>query len=448
MADFQMPSLGADMRYGTLLEWHVKPGDPVRRGDIVALVDTEKAAIEVEIFEDGIIEELLVPEGTRVPVGTVLARVTGAAGRERPAALPEVVSVPPPTVEAVTAPAPPPPPAKVRQPSVVPLAGGIRPRASPAARRLAVERGIDLATIVGSGPGGAIQREDVARAPAAGPRPEHPPRVSPLAARVAEALGVGLAGVRGSGPGGAITREDVERAVPAPPAPAEAAATVARAAAMRQAIGAAMERSKREIPHYYLGTHVDLSRALAWLEAQNLRLPVEGRLLPAALMLKAVALALRDFPEFNGFWVDGSFRAAEGVHVGVAISLRGGGLIAPAILDTDAKDVATVMRELRDLVGRARAGGLRGSELTSPTITVTNLGDRGVETVFGVIYPPQVAIVGFGRVTERPWAENGMVGARPVVDVTLAADHRASDGHRGGLFLEAVGRRLRTPEEL
>ncbi|HEX6070256.1 MAG TPA: biotin/lipoyl-containing protein, partial [Longimicrobiaceae bacterium] len=121
MADFQMPSLGADMQFGTLLEWHVKPGDAVRRGDIVALVDTEKAAIEVEIFEDGIIEELLVPEGTRVPVGTVLARVTGAAGRERPAALPEVVSVPPPTVEAVTAPAPPPPPAKVRQPSVVPL---------------------------------------------------------------------------------------------------------------------------------------------------------------------------------------------------------------------------------------------------------------------------------------------------------------------------------------
>jgi pyruvate dehydrogenase E2 component (dihydrolipoamide acetyltransferase) len=354
-------------------------------------------------------------------------------------------------VEAVIAPAPP-APAPSAPPSrapAVPPAALVRPRASPAARRLAAERGIDLATIAGTGPGGAIQRADVERAGAAvAPGPEHPARVSPLAARVAEALGVGLAGVRGSGPGGAVTREDVERAAAAPPLRAEAPAAGDRAAAMRQAIGAAMERSKREIPHYYLGTHVDLSRSLAWLETQNLRLPVEERLLPAALMLKAVALALRDYPELNGFWVDGSFRAADAVHVGVAISLRGGGLIAPAILATDTKDVHTVMRELRDLVGRARAGGLRGSELTLATITVTNLGDRGVETVFGVIYPPQVAIVGFGRVTERPWAENGMVGARPVVDVTLAADHRASDGHRGGLFLEAVGRRLQRPDEL
>jgi pyruvate dehydrogenase E2 component (dihydrolipoamide acetyltransferase) len=450
MAEFRMPSLGADMRFGTLLEWHVRPGDQVHRGDVVALVDTEKAAIEVEVFEDGVVEELLVPEGTRVPVGTALARLRGGPAAE--------VAVPLGAAAAAPSAAPPPLPSPAGLPGELPLvppplprgpaAGALRPLASPAARRLAAVRRIDLAKLVGSGPHGAIQRRDVERAAGAGAGPEHPVRVSPLAARVAEKLRIDVARIAGTGPGGAVTREDVERAaIPAGAAP-EAAAGADRAAAMRQAIAAAMERSKREIPHYYLSTRVELSRALAWLEAENARRSVEERLLPAALMVKAVALALRAYPELNGFWIDGAFRPGGGIHVGVAISLRTGGLIAPALLDADAKDLSTLMRELRDLVGRTRSGGLRGSELTSPTITVTNLGDRGVDVVFGVIYPPQVAIVGFGRVSERPWAENGMLAVRPVVDVTLAADHRASDGHRGGLFLDEIGHRLQTPEEL
>ena len=136
------------------------------------------------------------------------------------------------------------------------------------------------------------------------------------------------------------------------------------------------------------------------------------------------------------------------LHLGVAISLRQGGLIAPALHDVDKKNLDEIMRELRDLVKRVRAGVLRSSELTDPTITVTNLGEQGVETVFGVIYPPQVALVGFGKVTERPWAANGMIGARSVIMATLAADHRASDGHRGGLFLAAIDRLLQEPEKL
>lgn len=218
---------------------------------------------------------------------------------------------------------------------------------------------------------------------------------------------------------------------------------------MRQAIAAAVTRSKREIPHYYLWTHVELSRALRWLEARNADRPMEERILPAALMLKATALALRAVPELNGFWIDGALRPGDGIHPGVAVFLRGGGLVAPAILDADRKDLDTLMSELRDLVQRARAGGgLRGAEMTSATITVTNLGDRGVEGVLGVIYPPQVAIVGFGKIVERPWAEDGMVGVRPVVELTLAADHRASDGHRGSLFLEKIADLLQKPEEL
>ena len=217
---------------------------------------------------------------------------------------------------------------------------------------------------------------------------------------------------------------------------------------MRRAIAAAMARSKREIPHYYLGTQIDMSRAMAWLQAENLKRSVNERLLYSVLLLKAVALALREFPELNGFWVDGAFKPGEGIHVGVAISLRLGGLVAPAIHDLDQKSLSEIMVSLRDLVKRVRAGVLRSSEIADATITVTSLGEQGVETVFGVIYPPQVALVGFGKIVERPWAEGGMVGARPVIMASLSGDHRASDGHRGGLFLAALDRLLQEPEKL
>jgi pyruvate dehydrogenase E2 component (dihydrolipoamide acetyltransferase) len=217
---------------------------------------------------------------------------------------------------------------------------------------------------------------------------------------------------------------------------------------MRRGIAAAMARSKREIPHYYLETGVDMSRALAWLEAENRRRPVPERLLHSVLLLKAVVLALEETPELNGHWVDDAFRPADGVHVGVAIAVRGGGLLAPAIVDADRKDLDQLMRDLRDLVGRARRAMLRSSELTRASITVTSLGELGVERVFGIIYPPQVALVGFGRVTEKPWAEAGRIVARPVIAASLSGDHRASDGHRGARFLAAVARLLQAPEDL
>src|SRR5581483_6775948 len=205
--------------------------------------------------------------------------------------------------------------------------------------------------------------------------------------------------------------------------------------AMRQAIAAAMARSKREIPHYYLGESIDMGRALSFLAAENLRRPITERLLPVVLLLKATALALRKVPEMNGFFTEGAFHPSQAVHVGVAISLRQGGLIAPTIHDADQKPLGDLMRDLGDLLIRARAGRLRSSELSDSTITVTSLGDQGAEQVFGVIYPPQVALVGFGKVVERPWCVGGQVAPRPIVAATLAADHRVSDGHRGGVFL-------------
>jgi pyruvate dehydrogenase E2 component (dihydrolipoamide acetyltransferase) len=209
-----------------------------------------------------------------------------------------------------------------------------------------------------------------------------------------------------------------------------------------------MARAKREIPHFYLGTTIDLARPTAWLAEENARRPVTERLLPGVLLVKAVALALHAVPELNATWSDGRITPSAAIHVGIAISLRGGGLVAPALHDVDRQPLDALMRGLRDLVRRARAGALRSSELSDPTITVTSLGEQGVETVFGIIYPPQVALVGFGKIVERPWSVAGQVVSRPVVTASLSADHRVTDGHRAGLFLAALDRLLQTPEAL
>jgi pyruvate dehydrogenase E2 component (dihydrolipoamide acetyltransferase) len=276
-------------------------------------------------------------------------------------------------------------------------------------------------------------------------------RVSPLARRRARELGVNLSAIAGTGVDASIGIADVERAAEAVKMPPAAVAPGAKGldlVAMRRVIAAAMARSKREIPHYYLSTTIDLSKALVWLAAENAKRPVTKRLLYSALLIRAVALALRGTPELNGFWIDDGFRAGEGIHIGVAISLRQGGLINPAIHDVDRKTLDELMENMLDLVNRTRTGHLRSSELSDGTITLTNLGEQGVESVFGVIYPPQVALVGFGKITERPFAANGMVGVRPMIDATLAADHRVSDGHRGGRFLIAIDRLLQEPDKL
>jgi pyruvate dehydrogenase E2 component (dihydrolipoamide acetyltransferase) len=268
-------------------------------------------------------------------------------------------------------------------------------------------------------------------------------RISPAARKKAAECGIDFDALTGTGADGAITLQDVEAA-----AQAAKAAPAGRQAEMRKAIAAAMSRSKREIPHYYLSEPVPMRAALDWLAAANADRPVTDRLLLAVLQLKAVALALRAFPDMNGYYRDGAFESVPAAHVGVAIALRQGGLVAPALLDVANKPLDQLMRELADLVRRARAGSLRSSEMGDATITVTNLGEQGVEMVSGVIYPPQVALVGFGRLTDRPWVRDGGLCAMPVVTATLAADHRVSDGHRGALFLAAIRDLLQNPSAL
>jgi pyruvate dehydrogenase E2 component (dihydrolipoamide acetyltransferase) len=209
-----------------------------------------------------------------------------------------------------------------------------------------------------------------------------------------------------------------------------------------------MSRSKREIPHLYLSATIEMTRAISWLAEENQKRSVDRRLLPVVLLVKAVARAVVDVPGLNGFWTDGAFRAGSGVHVGCAIALRDGGLVAPAIHNADQKSLDTVMTELTDLVARARRGSLRSSELADPTITVTNLGDLGVEEAFAIIYPPQVAIVAFGRMMPKPWVVDGRVEPRTVLTASLSADHRAVDGRRAGQCLAAIASRLQAPEEL
>jgi pyruvate dehydrogenase E2 component (dihydrolipoamide acetyltransferase) len=520
-----MPALGAGMDVGRIVAWHVGVGDEVHRGDIVALVETDKANIDVEVFEDGVVEELLVAAGAKVPVGTPLARIGSRAGVV-PAedAEPDVAAedaeadVAAEVAEADVAPEVAEPAAPVAE--RVPVGAGVGAAAgvaagvpvpaahpngavdphpfvtSPLVRHQAEEAGVDLTRVHGSGPGGLITRHDVELAAAravearelAAPQPSGPSGASssPYARRLATEHGVDLASVTGSGPGGAVLADDVLAAAgtapsgrstaesPAPEAPAPAGEDLAvgserhrdpdeekraakaarkreqeeRSLAMRQAIARAMERANREIPHYHLGETVDVEQTLTWLTERNADRPPSERILPAALVLKATALALREYGDLNGYWVDDAFQPGEGIHLGVAINLRRGGLLAPAIRDADQLTLDELMASLRDLVARTRSAGLRGSELTDPTITVSNLGDTGVELIHGVITPPQVALVGVGRITERPWAVDGMLAVRRTLFLSLAGDHRASDGHRGGRFLAAIAANLARPETL
>jgi pyruvate dehydrogenase E2 component (dihydrolipoamide acetyltransferase) len=447
MIDFLLPSLGADMDKAKLVMWMVSPGDQVHKGQIIAELETDKANLEVECWNDGVIEELVVAPGpARLPVGTVLARI-----RALDEAAPKLSAEPPPG--AAVAPAPP----------------SAHHEPPPPIRHLAHQLGVDLATVEGTGSNGGVTRADVERAAQpvvavvtptteaqASPTIMARPRLSPRARALADQLGVDATGVTGTGPNGLIVARDVEAAAAQTveaSAPPPSPVTVSEEAedkhdAMRRAIARSMSHSKKEIPHYYLATHIDLARAMSWLENRNEERPITGRVLPAALLLKATALALRETPDLNGHYVDDRFQPGGGIHIGVAVSLREGGLVAPAIHDADRLDLDEVMTGLRDLVNRARSWRLRSSEMSDPTITVTNLGDRGVETAFPVIIPPQVAIVGFGKVVETPVVVDGKVIIHPVVHATLAADHRVTDGHRGGLFLDALDRILQEPESL
>lgn len=384
---YVLPSLGADMDEASLLEWKIKPGERVKRGQVVATLETVKAAIDAEIWVDGVVEELLVqPDKDRkIKVGAPLARLKTDVAVEQPA-----------VVTPVAAPAaaknPTPPTAPLPLPRGGAGGGVLSPRLmiSPAARRRMQELGIGEAEL---------------------PALERPYGIADIE-QFAQAR-------QSSGP-----------------------------KTMREQIAKAMSRSKREIPHYYLATEINMTPALAWLRTENEKRSLEERMLPAVLLIRAVALAVARYPNMNGFYVNNAFKPSEAIHIGMAFALREGGLIAPAIHNTDKLALPELMKILADLGERTRTGGLKAAELADPTITITSLGDLGVEEIFPIITPPQVAIVGFGMLSEKPWVVDGKVEVREIMHATLAADHRVSDGRDGALFLSEVKDLLEQVEEL
>ena len=383
MIEFKMPNLGADMEAGTLVEWLVKPGSNVKRHDIIAVVDTQKGLIDIEVFDEGTISELVIRENQKVPVGTVMALIESA----KESVIKKEERVPEKIIEEK----------KIEKIIITEIPHGIK--ASPLAKRIAAENGIDLTTIKGSGEEGAIIKGDVVRA---------------------------------------ITEKI---------APPQEKKIVAPAESIRMAVAAAMSKSNREIPHYYLETKVDMSKVLAWLAEANKQRSVKQRLLPVVLLIKAVANALGEVPDLNGYWENGLQRKTD-INIGFVVSLRTGGIMIPAIHNADKKTIDELMASLNDIIPRARAMKLRSSELSESTFTITSLGEENVETVYGVIYPPQVGLVGFGSISEQPWAESGMLDVRPVLNITLSADHRASDGATGSRFLMAIKNHLLKPEAL
>jgi pyruvate dehydrogenase E2 component (dihydrolipoamide acetyltransferase) len=429
MTEFLMPSLGADMEDGTLVEWRKKIGDTVKRGDIIAEVETQKGLIEIELFDEGVIEKLLIKEGEKVPVGTPMALINpdgaGVETKKVTASKKKEVELHPIEEKA--------------EPQVMEkLTKDIRIKATPIAKKIAEDKGIDLSQITGSGEKGAITKDDVENAIVQKGEISKTEKGEKPVEKLVEVEPEKT----GTQPSEAELYKKEKQ-----PVEVKKERSVNPAEVIRSAVAAAMSKSNREIPHYYLEKRIDMSKALAWMKETNRERPIQKRLLPAALFIKAVASSLDEVPELNAIWENG-LQLKNEINIGFVISLRTGGIIVPAILQADAKSVDEIMDALNDVIPRARALKLRSSELSDSTITITNIGEGSADKVFGVIYPPQVAIVGFGNITEQAFAENGMLGIRPVVDVTLAGDHRATDGITGSRFLASLNKYLQNPESL
>lgn len=429
MAEFRMPALGADMEKGTIVTWLKQPGEAVKRGELIAEVETEKGVIEVESFDDGVVDRLVVPEGRVAKVGEVLAMIRGEgeAAAPSPAEKPEKEKAKPQPKPRKTVAAKPEeaiarkPTKKKEEGEAVPVPG--RKRVSPAARRRAGQLGVDVKTLTGSGPDGVVTLADVEKAAQAPSRPAPKPKEKAAKAKKAEKAEAPRA-AKPAKEGGI----DLE--------------------AMRHAIAATMARAKREIPHYYVSTTIDMTAVLDFLQDLNKDRSPADRLLPLVLVMKAAALTLKRVPNLNGRYGEEGLEQSEAIHMGTAIALRGGGLVAPAIFDLDQLSLADIMEKLRDLSARVRAGRMRRTELTGGTFTVTSLGEGGVEAMTPIISPPQVGILALGSIVERPWVVDGKVLPRRVMHATVAGDHRASDGRHGARFLELLTAQLQEPEKL
>ncbi len=475
-----MPKMGYDMREGTVVRWYKQAGDTVARGEVIADIETDKATVEFEAYTGGVLHQLVAREGVPVPVGEAIA-VIGEPGETSGLAAVNVAA-----------------PAQTTLPSSVagnvPVASaGFRPaddevRASPIARRLARERGIDLAQVVGSGPGGRIVEQDVldfnltaaASDEAGSDARDSRVLASPIARRLARERSIDLSQVGGTGPGGRVVEQDIldfaaapasapgsalpaSSAAPAPdqetePAPTAAAAPgmapVTEAAGqrvdlsrMRQAIARVTGDSKRSAPHFYVTTDIDMEKAMGLRRDINDALPPESRVSINDLVIRACAIALGRRPRFNAFFRDDHLQFNSRINIGIAISLEAG-LIVPGISDCQSKSLAEIAAASKDLVARANSGALRNEEYSDTTFSISNLGMFAVDSFAAIIFPPHAAVLAVGAVSEQPVVRDGQLAVGQIMKATLSTDHRVADGAEAAQFLVEIKALLEKPVSL
>ncbi|MBI1179588.1 MAG: biotin/lipoyl-binding protein [Alphaproteobacteria bacterium] len=452
-----MPALSPTMEEGTLAKWRVKEGDEVKAGDVLAEIETDKATMEVEAVDEGTVGKLLVPEGTEgVKVNAVIAMLLEEGESADDLDVPATGEAP-----ALSKPA-----AAKRAPAEAAETG--HPDAvlaNPSARRLAEEAGIDLSAVKGSGPHGRITKGDVAAAaekrgasePAAPRQSPASGRVfaSPLARRMASEKGYELAQIAGSGPNGRVVRADVEAFVPPAAAPGKAAPPVTgdapfeevRLSTMRKTIARRMTEAKQTVPHFYLTVEVEIDKLLDIRQDLNEVAGDGPKLSVNDFIIRAAALALMQFPDANVQYAGDTLRRYARADVSVAVAIDGG-LITPIVKGAEQKTVAQISAEMKELAGRARKGKLAPEEYQGGTISISNLGMFGIKEFMAVINPPQASILAVGAGERRPVVRGDRIEAATVMSVTMACDHRAIDGAIGAQYLQVFKSLLEHPARL
>jgi len=449
-----MPQMGYDMHEGKVVRWLKKEGEEVTRGEVIAEIETDKATVEYEAYTGGVMAKIVAEEGVAIPVGGLIAVMT-APGEAIPediltdAAIASAADSPAPAAAAVEAPEAP-------IPAAAAPADTEEIRASPLARRLARERGFDLAIITGTGPGGRITEADIpeqgaAAAPAALASFNGYIKASPLAKRLARERGIDLATLTGTGPGGRVIEVDVpEHAAPAAAgsaAPATLVSDNVELSRMRQAIARVTSDSKRDAPHFYVAVDVDMTKAMSFRRDLNDELDAENRVSVNDLIVKASAIAIGRHPKFNSFFRDDHLQMNAAINVGIAIALESG-LIVPGINGCERKSLVEIAAASRDLVSRANSGTLRNDEYSGTTFSVSNLGAFDIESFTAIIFPPHAAILAVGTVKEQPVVRDGELAIAQIMKATLSTDHRVADGAEAAQFLVEIKKLLQNPISL
>ena len=455
-----MPQMGYDMQQGTVVRWHKQEGDAVARGDVLADIETDKATVEFEAFVSGVLRKIVAQEGIAIPVGDLIAVITGPDE-----ALPEGLlsgrgsgnKDDAPVGNGATSVAAQPVSTVASAPPAASPGGEVR--ASPIARWLAREQGIDLAVVTGTGPGGRIVEKDVLNHTDAGAQTSPVAtaaaevRASPIARRLAREGGIELALVTGTGPGGRIVEQDVLNNLEAASQPSSDAANASAQpeqvdlSRMRQTIAKVTSDSKRDTPHFYVSSEVDMTKATEMRGDLNEVLASESRVSVNDLVVKACAMALQKFPKFNAFYQGGHLQMNPDINIGIAIALESG-LIVPGINGCQAKSLVEIAAASRDLIARAHSGTLRNEEYSGTTFSVSNLGMFDVDSFTAIIYPPHAAILAVGRVKEQAVARDGQVTVAQIMTATLSVDHRVADGAEAARFIMEIKGLLEKPAAL